>query len=90
MTSCHAFSSAIGAIPALAITMSSLPSSAMPSFSAVFSADRSRTSACWATIRAPVSSDELDGGRHVVGGGHRVGHAGDLVAEVDRDDVGAL
>ena len=31
--------------------------------------------------------DELDGGRQIVGGGQRIGHAGDLLAHVDRDDV---
>ena len=34
--------------------------------------------------------DELDGGGHIVGSRHRVGHRLDLVAQVDRDDVGAL
>ena len=31
--------------------------------------------------------DELDGGGQIVGGAQRIGHAGDLSAQVDRDDV---
>lgn len=34
--------------------------------------------------------DELDGGGQVVGVGHRIGHRVDLIAQVDRNDVGAL
>ncbi len=60
MTSCHASAAAIGAIPALATTMSRrLPSFSVPSRSAVFTASRSRTSAWQATMRAPVSSTSL-------------------------------
>ena len=33
---------------------------------------------------------EFDRGRKIVRGGQRVGNAGDLIAQVDRDDVGTL
>jgi hypothetical protein len=34
--------------------------------------------------------DKLDGRGEIVGGGQRIRHAGDLIAKVDGDDVGAL
>jgi hypothetical protein len=34
--------------------------------------------------------DEFHRGGHVLGGGHRIRNTGDLVAQVDRDDAGAL
>ena len=63
MTSCHASwrssPSAIGAIPALASTMSTGPSSATPASNAAFRPASSRTSASRARIRRSSASTSL-------------------------------
>ena len=80
----------IGAMPALATTMSSRPNSSSPACSAV---GQRRLIANVGLLRHDSRTgvlDELDRGGQIVGGGHRVGDRGDLVADVDRDDVGAV
>ena len=78
------------AIPACATTMSSLPSSAMPSSSADFSWPASRTSAFAVTTRCPVFSTNCGGLLEVFRRGHRVADGVEVLAQVDRDDVGAF
>ena len=95
ITSCHACSdsSMAGAklkIPALATTMSSRPSSATAFSVDVRSAARSRTSTTSATIRRPVASTAATVSSRSAGVGQGVAGRGDVVAEVEGDDVGAL
>ena len=62
MTSCQAPCSScrdMGAMPALASTMSTGPSSATPASKAALSPASSRTSACWAKIRRSSPSTSL-------------------------------
>ena len=80
----------IGAMPALATTMSSRPNSSSPACNAPASdALIANVGLARDDSRAGVL-DELDRGGQIVGGGHRIGHRRDLVADVDRDDVRAV
>ncbi len=80
----------IGAIPALATTMSSRPKFVEPGLQR---AGQRRLIANIGLARHDSRAgvlDELDRGGQIVGGGHRIGHRRDLVADVDRDDVRAV
>ena len=77
--------------PALATMMSSRPSAATPSSTALRSPSTSRTSTTEARIFWTGGLDRLDGFGEIIGSGGIVRDAGrKLACDVDGDDVGAL
>ena len=83
-------SPAAGKIPALASTKSSRPNSATPLATAVLEPLEVPDVALLGHDAPTGLLDEVHGLVEILGCRHRVGDAVDLVAQVERDDVGAF